>query len=476
MLVAKNWTSEIQRKRPDLDAEAVNAIIQGYHNAKKEKMIAYWLLDKKTIDCPFDQNTSKSIEQAWNMLNDPLNTKLKLDFMKFRSPEELVSFVNGQASAGNVRTGFNPDTEPTFSNKKSLGNGVVVYEVEDSKAGQIAVRKALDDAWGVNFNGWCLAARKSNFGPRQLEVFDRLTESQKELLGFYSEDDLAVAWGNWNYYNKTPKRAAFHGGKIFAFSASNKRYTVLWWDKSNSSTYDIPGVNVLDDVDFLKQYGKYNIASNPAYRDQNPELFDELMNDAECRREIANYENTPPEILAKMWDDEDDEVRKNVSYNPNTPPYILAKMWEDKDDEVRNGVARNRNTPPDTLAKMWEDKYYFVRRNVAGNPNTPPEILAKIWEANNDEAMGAVASNPSTPPYILAIMRDDEDDAVREDVANNPRTPPETLAKMWDDEDKDVRRNIARNPKTPSDVLAKMLDYEDNEVRENVLNNPNYMG
>lgn len=451
LLVAKDWTADIQRKRPDLDPASVNDVLRGYSDPKEQKMIAYWLLDKKSLDFPFDNETGKSIDQAWSMLNDPLNTRLKLDFMRFRSPEELVSFVNGQANSGGVRTKFNPDTEPAFSNKKNLGNGVVVYEVEDSKAGQIAVRKALDDAWGPNFNEWCLAARKSNFGPRQLEEFDQLTESQKEQLGFYSKDDLAVAWGNWCHYNKTPKRAAFKGGKIFAFSASSKPDTVLWWDKSDSSTNYIPGVNVLDDFDFLAKYGKENIVRNQEYLDQNPELFYKVMQDVEntkAKRRIAIGQN--PNQLANLCDDEDIIVRRNVAHNPNTPTGILVKMSNDKDVGVRWNIARNSNTHPEILAKMSNDDDDEIRRYVAWNPNTPPDTLAKMW--------------------------DDEYDIVRMFVAGNPNTPPDTLVDMSDDVDADVRYYVANNRNTPSDTLAKMWEDEDDEVREAVLKNPNYRG
>lgn len=497
LLVAKDWTSDIQKKRPDLDAEAVNNVLRDYSDPKEQKMVAYWLLDKKTIDCPFDQNTSKSIDQAWSMLNDPLNTKLKLDFMKFRSPAELISFVNGQASSGGVRTKFNPDTEPAFSNKKSLGNGVVVYEVEDSKAGQIAVRKALDDAWGPNFNGWCLAARKSKFGPRQLEEFDRLTESQKERLGLYSEDDLAVAWKNWEIYSKTPKRAAFHGGKIFAFSASNKRYTVLWWDKNDNDHNDIPGFDVLDDIDFLKQYGKINIVMNHAYLDQNPELFDEVMQDESVKIDLA-LNSTSPEILSMLCDDSSDKIRSfvamnlsttadvlekmskdnservriEVAKNPNTPQDILTGMWEDESAKVRSYAAGSRNTPVDILVMMHTDMDALVRSEVAGNIMTPSDVLAEMSHDVDANVRRHVARNLNITPDVVAMMKDDPDSWTRSAVCSNPNTPAEVVASMWNDVDDNVRMNVSFSDKITPDVLAKMYKDTCRYVRANVAGNP----
>ena len=42
---------------------------------------------------------------------------------------------------------FDPNTEPTFSNPYNAGDGVTIYQVEDSKDGQKAVRKAVDQSW-----------------------------------------------------------------------------------------------------------------------------------------------------------------------------------------------------------------------------------------------------------------------------------------------------------------------------------------
>lgn len=50
----------------------------------------------------------------------------------------------------NAKYKFNPDNESVFFNKKDLGDGIVVYQVENSKEGQAAVRKAIDNDWGYD--------------------------------------------------------------------------------------------------------------------------------------------------------------------------------------------------------------------------------------------------------------------------------------------------------------------------------------
>ena len=100
-LVAKNWTSEIMYKRPSLtDPEAVNKYLQGLHNPKKEKMVAYWLLDKKTIDFPFSRKTSEIIEKAWEAIQYYVKMKdqPRIDFQDYDSPQKLLEEYNPDAN------------------------------------------------------------------------------------------------------------------------------------------------------------------------------------------------------------------------------------------------------------------------------------------------------------------------------------------------------------------------------------------
>ena len=190
---------------------------------------------------------------------------------------------------------FNPSAEKTFSHPYNAGDGVVIYEVEDSKEGQKAVRRAIDFHFGYDKNFWCLASRKEGFDQDEI---NELSEEQAEKLGFYSDDALAVAWNYWNgLYNAYPKRIAFKNGKLFAFSAGKKKQHVEWWDRNDKSHYVIPESNAVDDIEFLKQYGKLNLLEN---------------------------NNASPEILNELAEDEDRFVRSAVARNPNTPVEALT--------------------------------------------------------------------------------------------------------------------------------------------------------
>ena len=72
-----------------------------------------------------------------------------------------------------------------------------------------------------------------------------------------------------------------------------------------------------------------------------------------------------------------------LARNPNTPPEILARLANDNDYYVIQYVAGNPNTPPETLERLANDEDYGVLYCVAENPNTPQESLKNLANDNN---------------------------------------------------------------------------------------------
>ncbi len=354
ILVAFNRSElekQLKKKRSDLDEKSFNEHLDCLEkmDAKEQKVALHWI-GKKTLTLPDDLST---FNNAMNLIN-----KQHLDFQKFDDPMEVLN--RDDKSTLKIRSQderFNPATEKTFSHPYNAGDGVVIYNVEDSKEGQKAVRRAIDFHFGYDKNFWCLAARKEGFSRNEI---DALTREQAEKLGFYSDDALAVAWNYWNgLYNAYPKRIAFKNGKLFAFSAGKHNQHVEWWDRNDDSHYYIPESNAVDDIEFLKKYGKINLLENNA----SPEMIEELAEDEDwhVRKEVAKNSRTPVEALRKLAEDEDWYVRKEVAEHPGTPIEVLRKLAEDEVENVRYAVAENPKAPVDILRKLAEDEDWLVR-------------------------------------------------------------------------------------------------------------------
>ena len=466
MLVAFNRNElekQLKKKRSDLNESSLKEHLDCLEkmDAKEQKVALHWI-GKKTLTLPDDLST---FNNAMNLIK-----KQRLDFQKFDNPMEVLN--RDDKSTLKIRSQdevFNPATEKTFSHPYNAGDGVVIYDVEDSKEGQKAVRRAIDFYFGYDKNFWCLASREEGFDQDEI---DNLSHEQAEKLGFYSDDALAVAWNYWKGNSAYPKRIAFKNGKLFAFSAGYEKQHVEWWDRNDKSHYVIPESNAVDDIEFLKKYGKINLLESDS---TSPEIIDELAEykDWDVRYAVAMNPNATADILRKLAEDKYSNVRKKVAMNPNTPVDILTKLAEDGDEYVRAEVAKNPKTPVEVLMKLAEDKNLDVRREVANHPRTPVDILRKLAEDEDVGVRFTIVKNPRTPAEALMTLAEDEDWSVKEKVAKHPNTPVEVLMKLAEDKNLDVRREVANHPRTPAEVLMKLAEDEDRYVRFAVASNPN---
>jgi len=419
LLVAYN-RSELEsrlKKRSDLNEASLKEhldCLEGM-DAKEQKAALYWI-SKKRLILPEDLS---EFQEAMNLID-----KQHLDFQKFEGPSLVIQWKQEKENS-KVDTSYNPDHEPCFKDKKNLGDGVAVYTVDDTREGQLAVRKANDACWGMKFGSWCLSRRKNENGEGH---------------------ELDEAWRYWNHYNAYPKRIAFKNGILLAFSAGDKKNHVEWWDKNDESHGTIPGSNAVDDIEFLKKHGKINLSES---QNASPEILEELAEDEDkyVRRGVAEHPSTPAEILMKLAEDEDKWVRQNVVENPRTPVEVLVRLAEDKDEDVRRGVAENPNTPSEALRKLAEDKDEYMRYGVAMNSSTPVELLRKLAEDIHCDVRCGVAENPNTPSEILRKLAKNKEWEVRREVAENPSTPVEVLRKLTEDQDEWVREAARRRLK-----------------------------
>jgi len=124
--------------------------------------------------------------------------------------------------------------------------------------------------------------------------------------------------------------------------------------------------------------------------------------DREYRAVEAAMNHPTLRSLAKLAGEKYQASRFFLAQAQDTPPEVLARLACDADGEVRSATARNPSTPPKALARLAEDE--CVRHAVAANPHTPAVVLAKLAEDEDDHVRMLAARNPSTPPEVLARL------------------------------------------------------------------------
>ena len=193
----------------------------------------------------------------------------KVDPYAYKNPDELINKFTKEDKTKII----NPDNVKEFSNKRVLPKGVTIYDVDDSKAGQRAVRSVVDSNWGKEANPWCLIARDNradqrneNFDNKQdadfyadiwrsrgYEIEINFLEEQGEwevyadLIAGDETTELNDAWKLWKDYNKSGYgyEIAFQNGKLISFRDGGSRIVdeydveevdLTWWDRFDRPT------------------------------------------------------------------------------------------------------------------------------------------------------------------------------------------------------------------------------------------------
>ena len=209
----QEYRALIAKARPNLPQEDVDAFMRELdtlNDTKTEKAALHWFV-KGALILPEDR---EKLDMAVRM-----SGKWHLDFQAFDTPAALINEANARAEAKKKKPApayLDPDTVPQLSNKRDLGHGVVVYDVEDSPAGQQAMRQIMNSHLGRNADGefwspWCLLTCSPKTGA--------LSESARKY---------------WEHYNKTGRAAAFHNGKLCAFQSSDTKRR-KWWDLNDEN-------------------------------------------------------------------------------------------------------------------------------------------------------------------------------------------------------------------------------------------------
>ena len=227
----EEYAAKLAKERPDLveqglTEETISLVEQfgeenskdGMGNPKLEKLAIHWI----------GRGNVKLPEDGYKILEaEKLATKNKIDPFAFSNPLDIMEKYQGTIKEKNIDL----DKIKEFSNKRTIpGTNVTVYDVDDTKEGQAAVRRVADAHWGKNWNGWCLISR-----------------------GVDGSLD-GNAWDMWsNKYNKTPKKIAFDNGKIISLQASNEKNDT-WWDKSDKPFTGVPIREYIKDKKNDKEY------------------------------------------------------------------------------------------------------------------------------------------------------------------------------------------------------------------------------
>ena len=155
----------------------------------------------------------------------------KVDALSYESPMDILNTF-GQPKE-KVKP-INPDNVPTLKNRTEVpGTDIVIYDVEESEESRENMREIINTHYGKNASPWCLLQGNED---------GKLTKLSAEY---------------WQRYSAYPKKVAFKGGRLLAFSANSSK-EITWWDRQDHPYNNIPVTQSLNDEKKRKQTVEIN--------------------------------------------------------------------------------------------------------------------------------------------------------------------------------------------------------------------------
>ena len=319
---AEGWL----KKRDDLLEEERNAFLNYIKPMKNVEALATakWFASE-VLRVPEDQpKVSEAIIVA---------KKAKVDPLTYSSP---MNILNTFKEYKIKEKAIDPDTVPELTNGRPIGPlsfSIRVYDVEDTKEGQLAMRRIINTHWGEDANPWCLLQGDGN--------------------GNLSSD----AWRYWGHYNGVPKRVAFQDGKLLAFCANDERVD-CWWDRQDEP-HDTISFESLIPKDELERtasyemdeygylYGPFNIHRG---NEQNG-VYEEWDDDGGQIMVRENRKNGKQEGVREWWYD-NGQLEQRENYKNGLLDGLLER-WSYKGNLTARGNYKNGKAHG--LYEKWSD-------------------------------------------------------------------------------------------------------------------------
>lgn len=129
---------------------------------------------------------------------------------------------------------------------------------------------------------------------------------------------------------------------------------------------------------------------------------------------------------------------------------------------LRRRAATDHSLPPDLVARLAEDDDLGVRVLLAQNhPDAPAPLLLRSFLEYTGHSREHLTARPNFPTTGLAAYADHEDPRVRALTARDPEAAPATVERLTHDPDPAVRSALARHPSLPPSRLRELLDDEE---------------
>ncbi|MEU1089684.1 hypothetical protein ABZ401_23180 [Streptomyces sp. NPDC005892] len=164
-------------------------------------------------------------------------------------------------------------------------------------------------------------------------------------------------------------------------------------------------------------------------------------------------------------------LRRRAAGDHLLPPDLVARLADDNDLGVRVLLAQNHpDAPAPLLLRGFVEYTGAGRSRLTGRPNFPTDGLAAYADHEDPEVRALATLDPGTGSAVVERLSRDPDPTVRAAAARHPALPPSRLAELLDDEE--LAHAAAANPALDPDTVRLLVEMNGREARPAAREDP----
>ena len=195
-------------------------------------------------------------------------------------------------------------------------------------------------------------------------------------------------------------------------------------------------------------------------------IYSELS--ANTRREIAQLEHLPQEIVCALAADEDVDVRLAVAERHDLSEAFVQQLSNDAVEYIRHRIAQREHLSQEIVSALAADQNVGVRWRVAGRHDLSEAFVQQLSKDVDKDVRRYIARREHLPQEIVCALAADQDVGVRWMVAGRHDLPTTVVQQLSKDVHNNVRHHIAQREHLPQEIVSALAADQDVGVRRTV--------
>ena len=183
-------------------------------------------------------------------------------------------------------------------------------------------------------------------------------------------------------------------------------------------------------------------------------------------RQILEYLISSRRSLLVVYSKLPANIRREIAQLEHLPQEIVCALAADKNVNVRRTIARRHDLSETFVRQLSNDPDADIRHHFAQLEHLPQEIVCALAADDDVNVRRAVTRRHDLREPVLRQLSNDADVGIRKQIAQRARLSQEIVCALAADQDVSVRRTVAGRHDLPTTVVQQLSNNTDAVVRK----------